>query len=312
MLRHETVKREPVGGVASWIPSSAELDRLQEYAWKLLSVLVKLPRVDVLGVHVSAVSMTQAVTEVLRWVTEREPHYVCVTGVHGVMESQRSEELRLIHNEAGLSTPDGMPMVWCCHRAGVADTTRVYGPDLMLELCAHAAERGWRSFFYGGRPGVPELLAAKLQERFPGLEVVGCYSPPFRPLEGAERDELVDRINGSGADFVWVGLSTPKQERWMAEMRPRLEAPVLLGVGAAFDIHAGLLRQAPPTLQRLGLEWAFRLAVEPRRLWRRYLSNNPRFVAALLRRPPELVPAASAERTPTPTPTVAEPVLEGA
>lgn len=262
-----------------------------EYARKALRVPGKLPRVDILGVHVSAVSMSRAVSEIVRWVTEREPHYVCVTGVHGVMESQRSEELRQIHNAAGLATPDGMPMVWCCHRAGVTETTRVYGPDLMLEVCALATQHGWSSFFYGGQPGVPELLAAKLQARFPGLAVAGCYSPPFRPLDDAERDELVARINGSRADLVWVGLSTPKQERWMADMRPRLEAPVLFGVGAAFDIHAGRLRQAPRWLQRAGLEWAFRLAVEPRRLWRRYLSNNPRFVAALLRRPPVVVPA---------------------
>lgn len=235
--------------------------------------------------------MSQAVSEIVRWVTEGEPNYVCVTGVHGVMESQRSEELRRIHNAAGLATPDGMPMVWCCHRAGVEETTRVYGPDLMLEVCAVAARNGWSSFFYGGQPGVPELLASNLQARFPGLSVAGCYSPPFRPLEDAERDELVERLNASGAQLVWVGLSTPKQERWMAEMRPRLEAPALFGVGAAFDIHAGRLRQAPRWMQGAGLEWAFRLAVEPRRLWRRYLSNNPRFVAALFRRPPVVVAA---------------------
>lgn len=294
MVRHETVKRDWRWPVASWVRLVGEQVRLQEYAWELQRVLGKLPRVDVLGVHVSAVSMSQAVTEIARWVAEREPHYVCVTGVHGVMESQRSEELRQIHNAAGIATPDGMPMVWCCHRAGVAETTRVYGPDLVLELCALAARHGWRSFFYGGRPGVPERLASELQHRFPGLQVVGCYSPPFRPLDEAERDELVGRINASGADFVWVGLSTPKQERWMADMRPRLDAPVLLGVGAAFDIHAGLLPQAPGWMQRAGLEWAFRLAVEPRRLWRRYLANNPRFVAAVIRRPPKLVTVAGA------------------
>jgi N-acetylglucosaminyldiphosphoundecaprenol N-acetyl-beta-D-mannosaminyltransferase len=229
------------------------------------------------------------VKEIARWVSDAEPHYVCVTGVHGVMESQRDPDLVAIHNGSGLTTPDGMPLVWCCRRAGATWTTRVYGPDLMLDVLALACERGWRSFFYGGREGVPELLAERLGARFPGLVVAGTYSPPFRPLEAAERDDIVERINGSRADLVWVGLSTPKQERWMAEMRPRLRAPVLLGVGAAFDIHAGQLRQAPPWMQQSGLEWAFRLAVEPQRLWRRYLSNNPRFVVELLKRRPSMV-----------------------
>lgn len=252
-------------------------------------MLGQLPRVDVLGVHVSAVSLAQVVGEIERWVTTGQRHYVCVTGVHGVMESQSAPDLLEIHNQSGLTTPDGMPLVWCCHRAGASSTTRVYGPDLMLEVLELAAERGWRSYFYGGRDGIPELLAERLQARFPGLQVAGTYSPPFRPLEPEERDELVERVNASGADLVWVGLSTPKQERWMADMRPRLTAPVLLGVGAAFDMHAGQLRQAPPWMQQRGLEWLFRLAVEPRRLWRRYLSNNPRFLVAILRRRPRAV-----------------------
>jgi N-acetylglucosaminyldiphosphoundecaprenol N-acetyl-beta-D-mannosaminyltransferase len=248
-----------------------------------------LARVDVLGVHVSAVNMPQAVAEISRWIADREQHYVCVTGVHGVMESQDDPELRSIHNASGLTTPDGMPMVWAARRAGFADADRVYGPDLMLELCERAAANGWRLYFYGGKDGVPELLADRLQQRFEGLIVAGTWSPPFRPLSAAEDEELVSRINASGADIVWVGLSTPKQERWMAAHVGRLEAPVLLGVGAAFDIHAGTLPQAPRWLQRSGLEWLYRLAREPRRLWRRYLRNNPRFVWAILRRPPRPV-----------------------
>jgi N-acetylglucosaminyldiphosphoundecaprenol N-acetyl-beta-D-mannosaminyltransferase len=251
-----------------------------------LSIRPSIARVDVLGVGISAIDMAQAVAEITRWVEEGEQHYVCVTGVHGVMEARRDPELRRIHNASGLTTPDGMPMVWAGHRAGARNMRRVYGPDLMLALSELAARRGWSSFFYGGGPGVPDLLAERLGARFPGLRVAGTWSPPFRPLTAEEDQAIVERINRSGADLVWVGLSTPKQERWMAAHAGRLEAKALLGVGAAFDIHAGLLPQAPSWMQRLGLEWLYRLGREPKRLWRRYLRNNPRFVVEILRRPP--------------------------
>lgn len=227
----------------------------------------------------------------------REQHYVCVTGVHGVMESQRDPELLRIHNASGLTTPDGMPMVWAGHRAGASWMTRVYGPDLMLALCARAAELGWTSFFYGGRPGVPEQLVERLTTRFPDLRIVGTYSPPFRPMTPDEDEELVARINTAAPDLVWVGLSTPKQERWMDGHVGRIEAPALLGVGAAFDIHAGTLAQAPPWAQRNGLEWLYRLYREPRRLWRRYLYNNPRFVLGIIRRRPRLLSAGGESET---------------
>lgn len=250
-----------------------------------------IPRVDVLGVQVSAVSLDTATREVRRWVESGERHYVCVTGVHGVMESQRDEGLRRIHNASGMTTPDGMPLVWAGRYAGAVDMDRVYGPDLMLALCRDAVQHGWRSYFYGGGPGVPEQLADRLQARFPGLQVAGCWSPPFRPLTPEEDAEEVRRINASGADLLWVGLSTPKQERWMAAHRDRVDAPVMFGVGAAFDIHAGLLPQAPVWMQQRGLEWTYRLAREPRRLWRRYLRNNPAFAVAIARRPPTMAPA---------------------
>jgi N-acetylglucosaminyldiphosphoundecaprenol N-acetyl-beta-D-mannosaminyltransferase len=246
--------------------------------------------VDVLGVGVTAIDMGQAVAEIARWVAAREQHYVCVTGVHGVMESQRDPELLAIHNASGLTTPDGMPLVWAGRWAGVAGMGRVYGPDLMLALCALAAERGWSSYFYGAAEGVPELLAERLVARFPGLPVAGTMAPPFRLLTPAEDAVVVERINAAAPDLVWVGLSTPKQERWMAAHVGRLTAPVLLGVGAAFDIHAGLLPQAPTWMQAAGLEWLYRLLREPRRLWRRYLRNNPRFVLAVLRRRPFVMP----------------------
>lgn len=240
-------------------------------------------RVDVLGVRVSAVNMEQALGTIEGWISSRRPHYVCVSGVHGVMESREDEELRRIHNAAGLVTPDGMPLVWLAYLNGFKQVERVYGPDLMLALCERSVARGYRHFFYGGAEGVPEKLANRLQRRFPGLQVAGCYSPPFRPLTDEEDERIVQSINEKEPDIVWVGLSTPKQERWMAAHVGRLSAPVLIGVGAAFDFHSGLKRQAPRWMQRSGTEWIFRLITEPRRLGRRYLVNNPTFVLLMLR-----------------------------
>lgn len=250
-----------------------------------------IPRFDVLGVHISAVNMVGALDAITRWIDDGQRQYVCVTGVHGVMESQRDPQLRLIHNRSGLTTPDGMPMVWAAHWAGLAEVTRVYGPDLMLAAAERAVERGWSFYLYGAARGVPELVTARLRERYPGLRIAGTFSPPFRPLSAEEDAEVVEKINASGADIVWVGLSTPKQERWMATHVGRLTVPALIGVGAAFDIHAGTLRQAPRWMQRSGLEWLFRLGCEPRRLARRYLVNNPRFVLRVLRERPHPVPA---------------------
>lgn len=236
------------------------------------------PRTNVLGVGVSPVNMALALQTIDGWIAGEEHHYVCITGVHGVMESQTDAELRRIHNGAGMVTPDGMPLVWLSRLGGRREVDRVYGPDLMLALCERSVVRRYRHFLYGGGEGVPELLAQKLQERFPGLQIAGTYSPPFRPLTPEEDQGVVDMIDASGADIVWVGLSTPKQERWMAAHVGRLRAPVLIGVGAAFDFHAGLKRQAPRWIQRSGFEWLFRMLTEPKRLARRYLTNNPRFV----------------------------------
>ena len=235
-------------------------------------------RVNVLGVGVSAIDIPRAVTIIGEWVAARVHNYVCVSGVHGVMESQDDPSLRAIHNRAGLVTPDGMPLVWLGHLAGFRDMTRVYGPDLLLACCAASEMHGWRHFFYGGGDGVADLLAERLRARFPALRVAGTYTPPFRALTDAEEFDVIRRIDDSRADIVWVGLSTPKQERWMADHVGRMKAPVLIGVGAAFDFHAGLKAQAPRWIQQSGFEWLFRLATEPRRLWRRYLKNNPRFV----------------------------------
>jgi N-acetylglucosaminyldiphosphoundecaprenol N-acetyl-beta-D-mannosaminyltransferase len=239
---------------------------------------MKPEKINILGVAVSAVNLNIALNNIEDWIEQRQPNYVCVRDVHGVVESQRDERLRQIHNNAGMVTPDGMPLVWISKLKGHLQVDRVYGPDLMLALCRRSLEKGYRHFFYGGAEGVPERLAQRLQQRFPGLRVVGTYSPPFRPLTEVEDEAIVRTINASQADIVWVGLSTPKQEKWMAEHVGRLNASVLLGVGAAFDFHAGLKRQAPRWIQRSGFEWLFRLLTEPRRLWRRYLVNNPTFI----------------------------------
>lgn len=244
---------------------------------------MSIKHTDVLGVKVSAIDMDEALTTVDTWVQTREPHYICVTGVHGVMESQDDPSLRDIHNRAGLVTPDGMPLVWASRWAGHEHVERVYGPDLMLALCAASQETGYRHFLYGGAEGVPELLAAELQAKYPHLNIVDVYSPPFRALTPEEDAAVIERIDASGADIVWVGLSTPKQERWMAAHVGRLKASVLIGVGAAFDFHAGLKPQAPRWMQRSGLEWLFRMLTEPKRLAGRYLRNNPRFIFLMLK-----------------------------
>jgi len=247
-----------------------------------------IPRVDVLGVGISAIDMRMAVAEIGRWIEGPDRHYVCVTGVHGVMESQRDEALLRIHNESGLTTPDGMPMVWCAHWAGARRVERVYGPDLMLAVCRQAALRGWTSFFYGAAEGVADRLAARLKGQFPALDVVGTYSPPYRELTEEEDQAVVELINATAPDIVWVGLGTPRQERWVAEHVGRLGASALLAVGAAFDFGAGTLAQAPPWMQRSGFEWAYRIYREPRRLWRRYAGAIPRFLIAIVRRRPQL------------------------
>lgn len=251
-------------------------------------------RVEILGVRVSAVNRAGALDYLEDLVASDRREYVCVTGVHGVIESQDDAELRAIHNSAGMVTPDGMPMVWCGRYAGVGSMERVCGRDLMLDVMHASEKRGWRHYFYGAAPGVAEELGRRMKELYPGIEVVGSFSPPYRDLEPSEVDEIASMINDSGADFVWVGLSTPKQERWMAKFRGVLDASVLIGVGAAFDMHTGRIPEAPEWMQRAGFEWLFRLMSEPRRLWRRYITMIPRFIFQIFRRRPRLVePSAS-------------------
>ena len=196
--------------------------------------------------------------------------YVTAAAVNLVMSAREQPDTAAALAAATLAVPDGQPLVWALKALGHSRATRIYGPDLMAAFCARAAERGIPAYLYGGRtPEALAMLQARLRERFPGLPIAGAHSPPFRPLSEAEREDVARRIDASGAAIVWVGIGQPKQEIWMHEMRPRLAAPLLAGVGAAFDFHAGLVSQAPPWMQRSGLEWAYRLSREPRRLWRR-------------------------------------------
>jgi N-acetylglucosaminyldiphosphoundecaprenol N-acetyl-beta-D-mannosaminyltransferase len=213
-----------------------------------------------------------------------ERGYLTAAAVNLVMSAREQTETLDAVLGATLVVPDGQPLVWALHALGHRQATRIYGPDLMVHHCARAAEAGTPIYLYGGRtPEALALLGERLRERFAGLEIVGGYSPPFTPLTPTEEERVIESIDASGADVVWVGIGQPKQELWMAHMRPRLQAPLLVGVGAAFDFHAGLVPQAPAWMQRNGLEWTYRLAREPRRLWRRYARHNPRFVAAFAR-----------------------------
>jgi N-acetylglucosaminyldiphosphoundecaprenol N-acetyl-beta-D-mannosaminyltransferase len=251
---------------------------LQNAEPKILSSAAAAARVNVLGVGLSALNLELAVETVTRALEQKSKGYICVSGVHGVSEAQSDPALRAILNGSFLNTPDGMPMVWMGKLQGFAQMRRVYGPDLMLRMCELSNTRGFTHFFYGGAPGVAEKLRDRLKERFPNLKVVGTYCPPFRPLNPREEAELIRQVAELKPDMFWVGLSTPKQEKFMAQYWQKLDATLLFGVGAAFDFHAGQVRQAPRWMQRSGLEWFFRLCCEPRRLWKRYLKNNPLFL----------------------------------
>ena len=236
------------------------------------------PRVNILGVGVSAISLTEAVDRSLALVEQERRGYVCVTGVHGVMEAQDNKQFRQILNRSFLTTPDGVPTVWLGRLHGFRTMTRVYGPDYMLALCDRGRAHGCRHFLYGGKPGVAEQLRESLMKRFPGVQIVGTFTPPFRRLTGEEEEDLHVQLQVASADVFWVGLSTPKQETFMGEYFERLPVKLMVGVGAAFDLLSGNLREAPDWVKQIGMQWLYRLVMEPRRLWRRYLRNNPRFL----------------------------------
>jgi N-acetylglucosaminyldiphosphoundecaprenol N-acetyl-beta-D-mannosaminyltransferase len=237
--------------------------------------------VAVLNVPLALTDYQRTLDWIDAMVAARQRGYVCVCNVHTVMASGEDTELREALLGSAVNVPDGQPLVWAINSLGHSLAGRVYGPELMSRSCARAASTGQRLYLYGGRnQGALVQLALNLRQRYPGVRIVGGYSPPHRPLTAEEEVAVAEEINRSRADVVWVGIGVPKQEKWMAAMRPRLDAPVLIGVGAAFDFHAGLVPQAPNWIQEAGLEWAYRLAHEPRRLWRRYVRYNPRFLAA--------------------------------
>jgi N-acetylglucosaminyldiphosphoundecaprenol N-acetyl-beta-D-mannosaminyltransferase len=240
-------------------------------------------KVPILGIPLALTDYDRTMDWIDEMVSARRRGYVSAAAVHLVMVSQEDDETRRAVLGCSLAVPDGQPLVWAMRSLG-HDASRVYGPDLMARYCERSAKTGTRMYLYGGRnQGALVQLALNLRTRYPGLNIVGGYAPPFRPLNGEEEDFVLNEINRSQADVVWVGIGVPKQEKWMAATRDRLRAPVLVGVGAAFDFHAGLVPQAPRWMQSMGLEWAYRLVQEPGRLWRRYLRYNPRFVFGFLR-----------------------------
>jgi N-acetylglucosaminyldiphosphoundecaprenol N-acetyl-beta-D-mannosaminyltransferase len=240
-----------------------------------------VPRVNILGVGISAITFNEAVKTILHWADSAQRHYVNLCTTHTVLECNNAPELNRIVNFGSLTFPDGMPLVWLGRSHGYS-IERVYGPDLMLAVCDRGQVQGVKHFFYGGQSGVPELLAQKLRERFPHIQIVGCYSPPFRKLTTVEEEEIVAMLNASNADIIWVGIGTPRQDYFVGEFRARLTSSVLIPVGAAFDFHAGIKRQAPRWMMNIGLEWLFRMLSEPRRLGKRYLVSNPTFIWKVL------------------------------
>ena len=230
---------------------------------------------------VSTLNMPVAIATILDWIRNRAAHYVCVRDVHGLMRAREDPALLDIHHGAGMITPDGMPLVWTLRARGYAGAARVCGADLVAALCDATQATGARHYFYGGKPGVAERMAAELVKRYPALQVAGTGTPPFRPMTAEEDAEATKAIADACADIVWVGISTPKQEFWMRDHVGRIPGAVLFGVGAAFDFYAGDVKRAPRWTHPLGLESVHRLLSEPRRLWRRYLVLAPKFVFLL-------------------------------
>lgn len=243
------------------------------------TAVAPFPRFRLLDVPLTGCRRAEAVSEILRMARDRVSGYVCVFAVDSLLKCRDDPRLAALARGASMVLCDGMPLVFAGRRFARLDVDRCYGPDVMLETLARGRAAGLRHYFYGGTDEeTARRLRENLLDRFPGLRIAGSEVPPFRPLTEAERLAAAARIDASGADVVWVGLGTPKQDFWMADMRPLLKAPVLVAVGAAFAFHAGQVPQAPRWMMRAGLEWLFRLCVEPRRLWRRYLIGNPRFL----------------------------------
>lgn len=239
-------------------------------------------RINVLGVEIDAVSDSKVISKVDRLIEDSDSGYVTVTGVHGIMESRRSMAVKKAHDNACMSVPDGMPLVYIGWLLGYKTMRRCYGPDLMKAVIQHSITRGYTHYLFGGNDNVAQELCGALQQEFPGVKIVGTYTPPFRPLSSSEKRDILDEINTLRPNIIWVGLSTPKQELLMHDLIGSANVNVMFGVGAAFDFHIGRLTRAPDWMQHLALEWFYRLVQEPKRLWKRYLINNPSFVILVL------------------------------
>jgi N-acetylglucosaminyldiphosphoundecaprenol N-acetyl-beta-D-mannosaminyltransferase len=233
---------------------------------------------NVLGIGLSAVNMNLMLELAERWLAKTRQGYICFTGVHGVMEAQKDPRLRDILNQATMNAPDGMPMAWVGHLQGFAEMDRVSGPDFMLAMCSHSLEHGYRHFLYGGKPGVAVELKQALEAKCPGIQIVGTYTPPFRPLNAGEEQALISQLRDAKPHILWVGLSTPKQELFMDQYLDRLQVPLLVGVGAAFDFHTGRISDCSNWIKRAGMQWFHRMMQDPVRLGRRYFRSNPAFV----------------------------------
>jgi N-acetylglucosaminyldiphosphoundecaprenol N-acetyl-beta-D-mannosaminyltransferase len=242
----------------------------------------KTDKINILGFGISRISIQETIEQIGKYIAGGGYHYVLASNVHTVMMSQHDSDYRRISNEADIALPDGKPLVWAAELLEKTRLRRICGRDLMSSLCKESLKTGHSHYFLGGRETVLRILVNRLETKYPGLNIAGYYSPPFRPLTNEEDARVIQMINDSKADIVWVGLGAPKQELWIGEHLGKIESPVMAAVGAAFDYHAGNVSQAPQWMQKSGLEWLFRFCIEPHRLWRRYLLNNPRFIYLLL------------------------------
>lgn len=238
----------------------------------------KMEEFFIAGVKVSAINMVDACFAMESVIKDKRQKYICVCPVSTIVECNRDENVRKVINAAYLVTPDGMPLVWIGKMRGFRNMNRVYGPDLMLKFLEVACEKGYSNFFYGSKNSVLEKLTANLLKKYPNLKIAGKYSPPFSPLNEEEDKEIINIINNSSPDIVWVGIGNPKQEVWMAEHLGKIKASLMIGVGAAFDFLAGTKPQSPRWIRDNGFEWLFRLLTEPKRLWKRYLIGNALFL----------------------------------
>lgn len=239
-------------------------------------------RISVLGSRYSALPFRESVESILERAKSGGGGYVCIANVHTTMTGYYDPAYQKITNSSFLSTPDGQPIRWAMQCLGAKGQERVRGPSVMKAVCDQGRARGLKHFLYGASPKTLSTLEAALKRDYPGIEIVGAISPPFRPLSASELAADVAAINASGAEIVWIGLGAPKQERWMWDQRETVR-PLMMGIGAAFDLLSGVISEAPQWIQSLGLEWLYRLVLEPRRLWRRYLWNNPAFLVLFLR-----------------------------